>query len=404
MAFQDFDQITERRRAERQQRIRKRIIVGAVSAFVFVVLVAGAGFAIASNFSHVGTQPAAQTHDHQHGTTGVSHVSRVIKMVCNSTDYEQQCENTLTKAVKENPNLSQPKDLLKTTILAIAVEIEKAMTKTKTFKFNTPSEKAAFEDCKVLVKDAMEELIESASKVGNNSLASLSSTTPDLNNWLSAVMSYQQTCIDGFPKGKLKNDMEKFLKVSKELTSNSLAMISELSSFLSTFQVPGPSRHLLTQESSSPTMDNDGFPTWMTPEDRRMLKGKADKPKPNVIVAKDGSGDYKTISGALAAMPEKYKGRYVIYVKEGIYEETVTVTKKMVNVTMYGDGSRKSIIAGSKNFVDGLTTFKTATFVTLGEGFIGKAMGFRNAAGPKKAPGSSCKSPSRSFSFHQLSF
>lgn len=310
MVFQDFDQITERRRAERQQRIRKRIIVGAVSAFVFVVLVAGAGFAIASNSSHVGTQPAAQTHDHQHGTTGVSHVSRVIKMVCNSTDYEQQCENTLTKAVKTNPNLSQPKDLLKTTILAIAVEIENAMTKTKTFKFNTPSEKAAFEDCKVLVKDAMEELNESASKVGNNSLASLSSTTPDLNNWLSAVMSYQQTCIDGFPKGKLKNDMEKVLKVSKELTSNSLAIISELSSFLSTFQVPGPSRHLLTQESSSPTMDNDGFPTWMTPEDRRMLKGKADKPRPNVIVAKDGSGDYKTISGALAAMPEKYKGRY----------------------------------------------------------------------------------------------
>jgi len=384
MAFQDFDQITERRRAERQQRIRKRIMVGAVSAFAFVVLVAGGGFAVASNSSHGGTQPASQTDDQQPAKTGISHVSRVIKLVCNSTDYEQQCENTLTKAVKTNPNLSQPKDLLKTTILAIADEIEKAMTKTTTFKFNTPSEKAAFEDCKVLVQDAMEELKESVSKVGRNSLGSLSSTTPDLNNWLSAVMSYQQTCIDGFPKGKLKDDMEKVLNVSKELTSNSLAMISELSSLLSTFQAPGHSRRLLTQESSSPTMDNDGFPTWMTNEDRRMLKEKADKPKPNVTVAKDGSGDYKTISEALAAMPEKYEGRYVIYVKEGIYEETVTVTKKMVNVTMYGDGSRKSIITGSKNFVDGLTTFKTATFAALGEGFIGKAMGFRNTAGPEK--------------------
>ena len=38
------------------------------------------------------------------------------------------------------------------------------------------------------------------------------------------------------------------------------------------------------------------------------------------------------------------------------------MTKKMVNVTMYGDGSQKSIITGSKNFVDGVRTFQTATF------------------------------------------
>lgn len=57
--------------------------------------------------------------------------------------------------------------------------------------------------------------------------------------------------------------------------------------------------------------------------------------------------------------------RYIIYVKEGVYEETVTVTKKMVNVTMYGDGSRKTIVTGSKNFVDGVRTFQTATFGVL---------------------------------------
>lgn len=311
MAFQDFDQITERRRAERQQRTRKRIIVGAVSAFAFVVLVAGGGFAVATNSSNGGSTEPAQTE--QQPATEISHVSRVIKKVCNSTDYEQQCENTLTKAVKANPNISQPKDLLKTTILAIADEIEKAMNKTTTFHFKTPLEKAAFEDCKVLVKDAKEELKESVSQVGNNNLERLSSTAPNLNNWLSAVMSYQQTCIDGFPKGKLKDDMEKVLKVSKELTSNSLAMISELSSFLSTFQISGFNRRLLAQESNSPTMDKDGFPTWMSPENRRMLKGEVDKPKPNVTVAKDGSGDYKTISDALAAMPKKYGGRYASF-------------------------------------------------------------------------------------------
>lgn len=48
--------------------------------------------------------------------------------------------------------------------------------------------------------------------------------------------------------------------------------------------------------------------------------------------------------------------------KEGVYDETVIVTKKMVNVTIYGDGSQKSIITGKKNFVDGVRTFETASF------------------------------------------
>ena len=54
--------------------------------------------------------------------------------------------------------------------------------------------------------------------------------------------------------------------------------------------------------------------------------------------------------------------RYIIYVKEGVYEEYVTVTKKMVNVTMYGDGSQKTIVTGNKNNIDGVRTFQTATF------------------------------------------
>lgn len=54
--------------------------------------------------------------------------------------------------------------------------------------------------------------------------------------------------------------------------------------------------------------------------------------------------------------------RYIIYVKEGVYEETVIVEKKMENVVMYGDGSMKTIVTGSKNFIDGVRTFQTATF------------------------------------------
>jgi len=51
-------------------------------------------------------------------------------------------------------------------------------------------------------------------------------------------------------------------------------------------------------------------------------------------------------------------------VKQEVYEEYVTITRAMENVTMYGDGAMKTVITGSKNFADGLTTYKTATFST----------------------------------------
>lgn len=52
----------------------------------------------------------------------------------------------------------------------------------------------------------------------------------------------------------------------------------------------------------------------------------------------------------------------MIYVKEGIYKEAVNLTSKYVNITMYGDGPKKTIVTGSKNFVDGTKTSHTATF------------------------------------------
>ena len=80
------------------------------------------------------------------------------------------------------------------------------------------------------------------------------------------------------------------------------------------------------------------------------------------MVAKDGSGKYKTIAAALAAYPKVLRGRYVIYVKAGIYDEYITLTKDMKNVFMYGDGPRKTIVTGRKSNRDGFTTQNTASF------------------------------------------
>ena len=325
MVFQDFDLLSERRRLERRQKLRKKIAIAAVSGIAFFVIVGAGVLALVSNHkSSPGNNGGSAVPQPVESAKPISRVSRVIKTVCNATTYQETCQKTLEKEVEKDPSLAQPKNLLKIAIKAADEEMKKVLKKASSFKFDDPREKAAFEDCLELVENAKEELKDSVAHVGDD-LGKLAKNAPDLNNWLSAVMSYQETCIDGFPEGKLKSDMEKTFKASKELTSNSLAMVSSLTSFMKSFPFPAAlNRRLLAKEDNSPALNKDDLPGWMSNEDRRILKGASkDKPKPNVTVAKDGSGDFKTISEALAAMPAKYEGRYAIFTT--LVYETITL-------------------------------------------------------------------------------
>ncbi|CAK8563921.1 unnamed protein product [Lathyrus sativus] len=382
MAFQDFDLITERRKNEKRQQLKKRILIGVIATVVLVGMIGCAFFVATTKYglgehdTKNGGSPTSNSNKH------VAHSEKIVKLVCSTADYKEKCEVPLNKAVEEDPKLQHPKDLLKVYVKIVQEEVNKAFNKTSSFKFDNEKEKGAFEDCKLLIQDARDDLEASINQLSVVEFKKLSLKAPELNSWLSAVISFQQTCVDGFPEGKTKTDLQKLFDDSKEFVSNSLAIVTQVSTFLSTVQTLARGRLLLSDNSPVASLDSEGFPSWIRPQERRVLKAADIRPTPNVTVAKDGKGDFKTISEALAAIPAIYPGRYVIYVKEGVYDETVTITKKMQNVTMYGDGSQKSIITGNKNFRDGVRTFLTASFVVLGDGFLGLAMGFRNTAGP----------------------
>lgn len=101
------------------------------------------------------------------------------------------------------------------------------------------------------------------------------------------------------------------------------------------------------------------WPEWLSAGDRRLLQSST--VTPNVVVAADGSGNYKTVSAAVAAAPEKSSKRYVIRIKAGVYRENVDVSKKKTNLMFIGDGRTKTIITGSRSVVGGSTTFHSAT-------------------------------------------
>ncbi|KAK1423665.1 hypothetical protein QVD17_18972 [Tagetes erecta] len=336
-------------RLDARRKTRKRITIVAVSSLILVIVVVSAV---------VGT---TQTKDHHNKNDEPQSQSALasIKAVCDSTLYPSTCYNSLSPLV--NSTHIQPDELLKLSVVVAINELEKASTLLE------------LKNCSELLDLALDHLNDTLSSATDVNLVSIGSLLDDLMTWVSAAGTYQQTCIDSFEENVLG-----YLKTSTELTSNSLAIIKGISSVASSYN---QRRRLMSFVEA-----RDDMPGWLSGKERKLLQDTKLPAgiKADVVVAKDGSGKFKTISDALKAVPDKSKKRFVIYVKKGVYFENVRIEKPKWNVLMIGDGMDSTIVSGSLNVVDGTPTFQSATFAVFGKGFIARDMGFRNTAGAAK--------------------
>lgn len=84
-----------------------------------------------------------------------------------------------------------------------------------------------------------------------------------------------------------------------------------------------------------------------------------------VTVAQDGSGNFSTIGDAVQFVPNGTtidNGYIAIYIGPGIYQENIVVAKNKKNLVMIGAGIDRTVITGNRSFVDGWTTYNSATF------------------------------------------
>lgn len=146
----------------------------------------------------------------------------------------------------------------------------------------------------------------------------------------------------------------------EHMCSNALAMIKNMTDTDMAIQRMKMQNRKLKEEED----ESVEWPEWLSAGDRRLLQSSTSPP--NVVVAADGSGDYKTVSEAVAAAPDNSKTRYIIKIKAGVYRENVEVTKKKKFIMFLGDGRSNTIITGNRNVADGRTTFNSAT--------VGKSM------------------------------
>ncbi|XP_057961464.1 pectinesterase-like [Malania oleifera] len=260
-------------------------------------------------------------------------------------------------------------DLLQIFLMKSAVHLRNAIKLAADVRsrINDPREGSAAADCAYLMDLSMDRITNSVSALGKRT--SGSGSFSDAHTWLSAVLTNYVTCLDGLT-GSGRSAMEPGLG---DLISRGRAALAML------VAVSQPDEEELGRSGRGE------FPAWVSREDRRLLEAtSAREIKADVVVAKDGSGRYKTVGEAVAAAPEKSQSRYVIHVKKGTYKENVEVGKKKTNVMIVGDGMDSTIITGSLNVVDGSSTFNSSTVAAVGDGFIAQDIWFQNTAGPQK--------------------
>lgn len=116
----------------------------------------------------------------------------------------------------------------------------------------------------------------------------------------------------------------------------------------------------------------------------------------DIVVAKDGSGDFTLLQAAINAAPSNSSRRTVIYVKRGLYNtEKVMVPAEKTNITLIGESRDESILSyhvyncstgicpaedAAKWTGENINT--TATLTILGSGFRAENLTIQNTAGP----------------------
>jgi pectin methylesterase-like acyl-CoA thioesterase len=63
-----------------------------------------------------------------------------------------------------------------------------------------------------------------------------------------------------------------------------------------------------------------------------------------LIVAQDGSGDYKTVSEAIAAAPVNSTQQVEIYIRNGVYKEVITVPANKPFISLVGESTEQTVL------------------------------------------------------------
>ncbi len=88
----------------------------------------------------------------------------------------------------------------------------------------------------------------------------------------------------------------------------------------------------------------------------------------DVVVAKDGSGDYTTLQEAILSIRDYVPERKTIFVKNGIYKEKVVIPANKCNISIVGESMDETIITYNDHAkINDMGTFRSYSFKVEGD-------------------------------------
>lgn len=108
----------------------------------------------------------------------------------------------------------------------------------------------------------------------------------------------------------------------------------------------------------------------------------------DLVVAKDGSGDFMTVQEAINAVPVNRAKRTTLFIRKGVYAEKLQVPASCSNLTLVGESVTETILtyadyaAKPTVFGENTGTFGSGSLYIYGQGFEAINLTFANEAGP----------------------
>ncbi|CAN8305510.1 unnamed protein product [Cochlearia groenlandica] len=297
-----------------------------------------------------------------------------LNQICHGTHDQDSCQTLLSEFTTLSLSKLNRLDLLQVFLKNTLWRLDTATNTVSEARHrsNDVRHKASLADCEDMMDVSKDRMVSSMKELrgGNPNLESYA----NVHTWLSSVLTNYMTCLESISDVSLDSKPRVMIKTKvQDLVSRARVALAIFVSVL-------PARDDLEM------LFPHHLPSWLTSFDRKLLESapKTLKITANVVVAKDGTGKYKTVNEAVTAAPENSNTRYVIYVKKGVYKETIDIGKQKKNLMLVGDGKDVTVITGSLNVVDGSTTFRSATVAANGDGFMAQDIWFQNTAGASK--------------------
>ncbi|KAL7582347.1 hypothetical protein Lser_V15G43715 [Lactuca serriola] len=307
-----------------------------------------------------------------------------INWWCGTTPHPEHCKHSLGGNNSQPP---QSRDDIRIVALEAALKLAdhtRGFTRNLEKLCRSKRKKAVWKDCYKLVNNTIIQLNQTLIGLKDHKISDF-----DAQTWLSTALTNLQICFSG--SGEL--NLTSFVAPIK--TSNLTKMISNSLAI---------NQYFLKQTQASEKVED--FPTWVTSKDRKLLQTGSIYSRANVTVSQAKGSKFRTIQSALdhAASIKRGDGRYIIYIKRGVYKENIEIGNDLKNIMFLGDGLRYTIITGDRSVAGGSTTYSSATVGVDGTGFIARGITFRNTAGPEKFQAVAFRSASDLSVFYACSF